>query len=418
MNFQHARLENGLQVIAELNEDAHAVALGFFVRTGSRDEPPELDGVSHFLEHMVFKGTERRNALEVNSELDRIGAKHNAQTSEEDTLYYLSCLPEYMPAAFDVLADILRPSLRAEDFETEKQVILEEIQMYQDDPMSVAFEEAKRLHYGHHVLGHSVLGTEQTVGALSLDHMQQYFRTRYGPSNIVLAVSGKTDWRQILDLAARHCGKWEGPPATRVAGSVCGTREFGSRLRSEDQQQTIVAVADAPGIESDARYAAGLLATILGDHTGSRLYWELVDPGLADGAELSYQAFDGTGAYFTFLSCDPENAQDNLATLARVCQRMMSEGPATAELEQAKNKVMARSVLRNERTIYRLMALGYYWAHRGEYLSQEEELRGIAAVTREDVLLLLEQWPLWPQTIFNLGPNSSVRPPDEASFKR
>src|SRR5512143_1313269 len=112
--FHQTTLPNGLQVIAELNDQAHSVATGFFVKTGSRDETPELAGVSHFLEHMVFKGTDRRDSLQVNRDFDRVGAKHNAQTSEEDTVYHVTCLPEYLPDAFGVLADILRPSLRAE----------------------------------------------------------------------------------------------------------------------------------------------------------------------------------------------------------------------------------------------------------------------------------------------------------------
>src|SRR5919201_602850 len=137
MRFHQTTLDNGLQVIAELNDRAYSVAAGFLVKTGSRDEPSELAGVSHFLEHMTFKGTPRRDALAVNRDFDRVGAKHNAQTTEEDTIYHVTSLPEYLPRAFDVLADILRPSLREDDFETEKKVIIEEIKMYLDNPMSV-----------------------------------------------------------------------------------------------------------------------------------------------------------------------------------------------------------------------------------------------------------------------------------------
>src|SRR5919202_2999295 len=159
MAFHHHVLANGLTIIGELNDQAHSVASGFFVKTGSRDETAEVAGVSHFLEHMVFKGTPRRDALAVNRDFDRVGAKHNAQTSEEDTFYHVSCLPEYLPRAFDVLSDILRPTLREEDFDTEKQVIIEEIKMYLDNPMSVAYEAAKSAHFGTHPLGNSILGT-------------------------------------------------------------------------------------------------------------------------------------------------------------------------------------------------------------------------------------------------------------------
>src|SRR4051794_6323636 len=181
MHFHHTTLDNGLQVIAELNDQARSVAAGFFVKTGSRDETPELAGVSHFLEHMVFKGTPRRDALAVNRDFDRVGAKHNAQTSEEDTFYHVTCLPEYLPRAFDVLSDILPPSLRAEDFETEKQVIIEEIRMYLDNPMMVAYEEAKAAHFGGHPLGRSILGTVESITDLPVDKMRSYFARYYSP---------------------------------------------------------------------------------------------------------------------------------------------------------------------------------------------------------------------------------------------
>ncbi len=200
--FFNTTLENGLQVIAEQSESAYSLSAGFFVKTGSRDESPELAGVSHFLEHMAFKGNEKRNAIQVNQDFDRVGAKHNAQTSEEDTVYHVTALPEYFPQAFEVLSGLMQPSLREDDFETEKQVIIEEIKMYQDNPMSVAYEAAKALHYGAHPLAGSVLGTVDSINALPVKAMRDYYQARYGPSNLVLALAGKVDWDQALDLVA------------------------------------------------------------------------------------------------------------------------------------------------------------------------------------------------------------------------
>src|ERR1700733_16076677 len=185
MQFHETTLPNGLRVIAELNDSARSVATGFFVKAGSRDESTDVAGVSHFLEHMVFKGTPRRDALTVNRDFDRVGAKHNAQTSEENTFYHVTCLPEYLPKAFDVLTDILRPSLREEDFETEKKVIIEEIRMYLDSPMSVAYEAAKAAHFGGHPLGQSILGTVESITALPVESMRSYFARYYSPANIV-----------------------------------------------------------------------------------------------------------------------------------------------------------------------------------------------------------------------------------------
>src|SRR5436309_620388 len=155
VRFHSQLLPNGLQIIGETSPSARSVALGFFVRTGSRDETAQVSGVTHFLEHMVFKGTPRRSADDVNRDFDRIGAHYNAYTSEENTVFYAAILPEYLPQAVDLLADILRPSLRVEDFDMEKNVIIEEIGMYEDQPMWSAYDHAKRVYFAEHpaVLG-------------------------------------------------------------------------------------------------------------------------------------------------------------------------------------------------------------------------------------------------------------------------
>lgn len=410
MTFHHTTLSNGLEVIAEINDRAHSTAAGFFVKTGSRDETSELSGVSHFLEHMTFKGTPRRDALAVNKDFDKVGAKHNAQTSEEDTFYHVTCLPEYLPPAFDVLADILRPTIGEDDFETEKKVIIEEIRMYLDNPMSVAYEAAKTAHFGTHPLGNSILGTVESITALKVGQMREYFARRYSPANIVLGFAGKADWNQLTKLAEQHCAGWQGGPASRQAAPVRGTCAAQYILREEDQQQTVVGASDGPPLETQDRYAAHLLATILGDHTGSRLYWTLIDPGLADGAELSYQDYNQAGAFFTFLSCEPDDTQENLARIADVYRTIMSEGVTDEELTQAKNKVMARSVLRSERPMGRLASLGFHWMYRRAYLTLEDELDAFSRVTLADLRRLLREYPLWPMTIVSVGPTADIHP--------
>ena len=411
MRFHHATLENGLQVVAELNDQAHSVGLGFFVKAGSRDESQSEWGLSHFLEHMIFKGTEKRDALQVNTDLDRIGAKHNAQTSEEDTIYHVTVLPEYLPQAFEILADILRPSLRTNDFETEKQVILEEIQMYDDNPMSVAYEKAKALHFGTHPLGRSVLGTLESVGALQPDQMRGYFKTHYGPPNLVLSVAGKSNWEEILELARKHSGNWTGSSSHRQLPKPHGTLSFEALLRADDQQMVLVAVSDGPPLESDDRYAAALLATILGDHTGSRLYWDLIDPGLADGAEVSYQDYNQAGAYYTFISCSPEEAQENLERLSTIFRSLKTNPPTADDLERARNKVMARHVLRNERPGARMMNLGLNWTYRQKYVTVKDELELLSKVPIPDLNRVLEEWPLWPATVVTVGPTTKLHAP-------
>jgi predicted Zn-dependent peptidase len=411
MPFHQTTLPNGLQVIAELNDSARSVATGFFVKAGSRDESADVAGVSHFLEHMIFKGTPRRGALDVNRDFDRVGAKHNAQTSEEDTFYHVTCLPEYLPKAFDVLSDILRPSLREDDFETEKKVIIEEIRMYLDSPMSVAYEAAKAAHFGGHPLGQSILGTVESITDLPVDKMRDYFARYYSPANIVLAFAGKTDWDRVVALAHEHCGGWKGEPGHRQAVVPKGTGSFQAILRADDNQQTIIGMSDGPPLESDDRYAAQLLATVLGDHTGSRLYWNLIDPGHADGAEVGYQDYNNAGVFFTFVSCEPEEAQANIGRVADAFREVMIAGVSAEELSQAKNKVLARSVLRSERPMGRLTSLGFQWTYRHEYLTIEAELEAFSKVTLEDIRRVLNQYPLLPQTLVSVGPTTDIKPP-------
>src|SRR6266702_4633221 len=198
MNFQQHTLPNGLTIIGESSPSARSAAVGFFVRTGSRDETPEVSGVTHFLEHMVFKGTPRRSALDVNRDFDRIGASYNAFTSEENTVFYAAILPEYLPDAVDILADILRPSLRDEDFDMEKKVIIEEIGMYDDQPMWSAYDHAKRVYFANHPLGNSILGSVESIKALTHDQMHAYFQRRYVAPNVTVVAAGNFDWDGLV----------------------------------------------------------------------------------------------------------------------------------------------------------------------------------------------------------------------------
>src|SRR5258708_7759321 len=297
VHWESNMLDTGLQVIGETNPAARSVAIGFFVRTGARDETNDTSGVSHFLEHMMFKGTPRRTANDVNRDFDRIGANYNAFTSEENTVYYCAVLPEYLPRAVDILADILRPSLRADDFDMEKNVILEEIGMYEDQPASMIYDHAKRVHFGDHPLGNSILGTSKSVGALSRDQMQRYFDSRYVAPNITVAAAGNLDFEELIALVDKHCGDWDGPPARR--NGIRQTNGSGAtEVLHKDKvtQEHVVLVSPGPPAASPLRYAASILAVAIGAGAGSRLSWQLVHPGFAESADCSFHAHGGTAS--------------------------------------------------------------------------------------------------------------------------
>jgi predicted Zn-dependent peptidase len=262
-----------LEILAEVNDDAHSESVGFFVRTGSRDETDDVAGVSHFLEHMCFKGTPRRSADDVNREFDEIGAHYNAFTSEECTVYYASVLPEYQEASIDILADIMRPSLRQDDFDMEKKVILEEIQMYLDQPPFGMDDRIKELHLGKHPLAKSVLGTSASITELARDQMQAYFASRYSSGNVFVAAAGKVNFDMLVKQVASRCGDWQPQAAPRDVPRAASDRRFEVVHRPTATQEYVLQIADAPASEDDDRYAAKLLATIVGDDSGSRMYW-------------------------------------------------------------------------------------------------------------------------------------------------
>lgn len=409
MQFHHKVLANGLNIIGESSPSARSVAIGFFVRTGSRDETPEVSGVSHFLEHMVFKGTETRSAFDVNRDFDRIGANYNAFTSEENTVFYGAILPEYLPEAVDLLSDILRPSLRTEDFDIEKKVIIEEIGMYDDQPMWCAYDIAKKNFFADHPLGNSVLGTKESVGGLQRDQMYDYFHHRYVAPNITVSVAGNFSWPHVVALIEKHCANWPTGSAPRANIRPAPSRRlFNVVPKAKVVQEQVFAISPAPSASSPLRHAADTLAMIIGDDSGSRFYWALVDPGHADSADLSFHDYEGTGSFFASMSCEPEQTAANLAIMQKVLEQVQTGGITEEELSQAKNKILSRVVRSSERPMGRMQALGMAWTYLGTYRSVDDEFRDFDAVTVARIQEVIEQFPFTPQTVLALGPLESL----------
>ena len=404
MEFREQQLDNGLQVIAECNPAAYSTALGFFVNTGSRDENGELWGVSHFLEHMVFKGTPKRSAADVNRELDELGSQSNAFTSEEQTVYYAKVLPELQSQVLELLCDILRPSLREEDFELEKQVILEEIAKYEDQPPYGAHEKCMAVHFGDHPLARSVLGTNDSVGSLTPEQMRGYFEHRYSPGNITLAAAGNVDFDQLADDAQRWSGSWQPYSAARETPAASGKTGFRLIEKPSSVQQYVVQVADGPAAEDEQRYAARLLSTIVGDDSGSRLFWDLVDTGLAEYASMGAYEFQGAGIMMTFLACEPDQASDNLARIRDAFVEVQRDGVTEAELTRAKSKTCSHIILQSERPTSRLFSVGSNWVQRREYKTVRQLVDSYRSITCDDIQQFLKRFPLTTNTTVAVGP--------------
>ncbi len=412
MTFYKHALKNGLRIIGETNSSARSVALGFFVRTGSRDETAPVSGVTHFLEHMVFKGTPRRTALEVNRDFDRIGAHYNAFTSEENTVFYAAILPEYLPESVDILADILRPSLRTEDFDMEKKVIIEEIGMYEDQPMWSAYDAAKRAHFAGHPLANSILGSVESIKSLKRDQMHAYFKRRYVAANITVVAAGRFPWKRLLSLVDKHCGGWErGAVGRKGVRETKGAGTFQIVKKEKVTQEHVFMISPGPPVESPLRYAADILATIVGDDSGSRLYWALVDPGLADSADTSFHDYQGTGSFYTSFSCDPSKVETNLEITAKILRDVRQNGITEDELRQAKSKIGSRVVRGSERPMGRMQAIGMTWTYLQTYRTVDQELKAFDSVSLKTIREVLDRYPIDRFTTLALGPMKKVKAP-------
>ncbi len=408
MQFKHTQLDNGLDLIAEVNPAAASMALGFFARAGSRDEAPPLAGVSHFLEHMMFKGTARRSAFDINREFDELGAMYNAFTSEENTVYWAAVLPEYQTRALDLLGDMLRPSLRAEDFQTEKSVILEEIALYQDKPDFRLYEKLMAAHFGTHPLGRSILGTNESITALTREQMAEYFRGRYSPGNVTVVAAGHLDWDALAEKTTEMCGGWDQAPAERSTPEAPGTLAAEAVTDAKLQRQHLGMMSPGPSAQDEDRYAGHLLATLLGDHTGSRLFYALIEPAIAEEADCTYRPFDRAGALYTFLCTDPDRAEQALAIVRREYARFAADGPSDEELAAAKNKTASAATLEGELPMGRLSALGGDWVYRRSYRPLAEHIERILAVTSRQVLDVARRYDITKATVLALGPRETL----------
>lgn len=382
---------NGIEIIVESLPTAYSAAFGMFVKTGSRDETPEQSGLSHYLEHMVFKGTPRRTALQVNQELDELGGQSNAYTSEEQTVYYGTVLPKYQHRMVDVLIDLLRPNLRDEDFATEKQVILEEIAKYDDSPPFGAFERAMLRYFPDDALGRPILGTTETIAPMSCAAMQQYFVEHYRPDNLVVAAAGNVDVPALVDQIEQLTGDWK--PNSNANGRTAAmpaTRPQVEILPSPDATLAYsVLMWPSVSLVDPHRYAFRLLATILGDESGSRLFWELIDTGRAEAAALWPQEFQDCGVMMGYLASLPELLEDNLRLFQGVLSRAADAGITEEELQQARNKTAAALILQSEQPSNRMFTLASRWIARHRYQSLDQTLDHYRAVTRTEINELL-----------------------------
>ncbi len=407
--FYTHRLSNGLQIVGQPMPDFESVAVSYYVHTGSRDEPdPSIAGVSHFLEHMVFKGTQTLDWQQITLEFNKIGAELNAFTSHEATVYYARVLGEYLERAIALLSDMMYPRLAESDFETEKEVIINEIARSEDQPYNMAYRRMMQTYFGAHPLGHDVLGTRESIRAMRVEQIRDYWQRRYGANNLILSIAGNFAWEHIVQLAEQHCSNWRTGETRRDVDHYEPAQSINRIMVDKKLKQQIMIIAmPSVDVQDPDYYAAVLGSSILGDSDGSRLYWNIYQKGLAESASAGIWAMEGAGVLLMDANTRPEEAPKVLKLLHSELDSLLEDGVYENELRLAKDKWISSLVLSSESTFSRMRALASDWVTEGRLVSLDEEVERVEKVTTEDVMRALRRFPMRDkQVLMALGPLS------------
>jgi len=384
-------LPGGLRVITEAMPTVRSVSFGVWVGVGSRDETPALAGSSHYLEHVLFKGTKRRNALEISAALDAVGGEMNAFTSKEYTCFYARVLDNDLPLAVDVISDMMTSSIvRTADVDSERGVILEEIAMHEDDPGDVVHDAFAEALFGDTPLGRPILGTVESINALQRNAIHGYYRRRYRPENMVIAVAGNLDHAKVVRLVSKafdamltddaQVDRLPSPP--RVGGRPPLARSAVSVVTRPTEQAHLVFGMPALSRVDERRFALGVLNGALGGGMSSRLFQEIREKrGLAYSV-YSYAAHHAeTGMFGVYAGCQPAKAKQVLEICREQVDLVAQSGITADELARSKGQLAGALVLGLEDTGSRMSRLGKAELVYGEILTVDEILARIDSVT-------------------------------------
>jgi predicted Zn-dependent peptidase len=384
---QLTTLDSGVRVITERMPAIRSVALGFWIGTGSRNEQAEQAGVSHFLEHLLFKGSDRFSSVEIDQIFDGMGAEVNAGTSKETTSVYSRFLDRHLERALEVMADmVLRPAYP--DVDSERQVVIEEIAMYEDEPSDKVHDVLAGAIFGDHPLGRPIIGTADVVASVPVPDIATYHDRRYVASNLVIAAAGNVDHDALVELAERYAGcdagRAEAPPS--APSSIAPGRRFHPK---QTEQYHLCLGGPAIARADDRRFVLRVLDTMLGGSTSSRLFQEVREKrGLAYSVFSYSSQYLDSGQVGVYVGTRPENVKSAMEVIATELRRIVAEPIARDELERAKENVKGRLVLSLESTLTRMNRLGGSLLTGVPLLSLDEMVAAIDAVTADDVTTL------------------------------
>jgi predicted Zn-dependent peptidase len=395
----------GIRLVTETMADVRSVAVAFWVGTGSRDEPPELEGASHFLEHLLFKGTEHRSAAAIAEALDEVGGDCNAFTTKEYTTFYVRVLSDHLGLGLDILSDIMwEPALRPSDVEAERTVILDEILMHADEPADLAAERWQSALFPDHPLGRDTLGTAMSVQRITRDDISAFFTRHYRPANMVVSVAGDCTHEAVAaDLEQRFHGADGGEAPTRVAPSEQTVAL--DVVRRPTEQAHLVYGARSVARFDDRRWALALLNHVLGGGLSSRLFQKVREQrGLAYSVWSERAAYQDAGSLAVVVGTATEHVDEVLRIVNGELELLATEGVSERELAVAKGYLRAEMLLSSEDSGARMSRIGAAQLLHGHVLGIDEILERIDAVDRAQVLDVAAQLAQAPRTMSAVGP--------------
>jgi len=405
VHYDLTTLPNGIRVITEPMPALRSIALGCWIDTGTRDELPNEQGASHFLEHLLFKGSETLSAREVSEIFDSIGAESNAFTSKENTCFWTRLLDQDLGTGFDVLSEMIqRPAFRPNEIDAERQVVIEEINMNEDDPDDVAFENFTIAVFSGHPLEAPVLGTRESIRGMSRDDILSYWKRRYGAGSMVVAGAGSLEHEAVVEMVSSRFGDWSGDsvdhehlPNTPVS-SVSITRR-------DTEQAHIVLGGKGLNRSDERRWAFEVMNHVVGSGMSSRLFREVREErGLAYAIYGFRLAYADAGAWGVYVGTTPTQADTALNVIRDELSKVVAEGITPEELERAKGSMRGGLALSLEDPNSRMVRLGRDELSGMPHLSVDERLAKLEAVTLEDVQGIATDLFTGERTLGAVGP--------------
>jgi predicted Zn-dependent peptidase len=421
MSVRRTVLPSGLRIVTEEVPSVRSAAIGIWVNVGSRDETPAVAGASHFLEHLLFKGTTRRTALEISATIEAVGGEMNAFTSKEYTCFYARVIDTDLPMAIDVVSDLITSSIvSALDVDAERKVVLEEIAMRDDDPSDLVHDLYAETYYGNTTLGRPILGTIKSIKEMSRSSVFNYYKKKYLPQDLVVAVAGNIKHKRVVAMVEEALSRdnflnVKGAPQIRPNTPVKTKpmQSVGLLTRKTEQAHMFYGM-EGVARSDERRFAMGVLASALGGGMSSRLFQEIREKrGLAYSVYAYAQQFAGSGQIGFYAGCNPTKAIEVVEIIREVLADVAENGMSHEEIERAKGAVRGSLVLSQEDSASRMSRIGKNEIVYGQVMGFDDILKAIARVNPSDVREIASEYLTKSPTLALVGPFKN-----EAKFEK